>query len=102
MLIKNKRIINSNEIKSTIELNGNMIKKISSGGDTNVGRNHCQAEEEFVMIPLAICLANDLSPIKPYDDAVESRIRVVSYTKQYVDEPSNEFELKKMTAYLKK
>ena len=95
MLLKNKRIIISNEIKSTVELNGNMIKKISSGGDTIIGRNHCQSEEEFIMQPLAICLANDLPTIKPYDDAVESRIRVVSYVKQYVDEPTNEYELKK-------
>jgi hypothetical protein len=95
MLLKNKRIIISNEIKSTTELNGNMIKKISSGGDTIIGRNHCQSEEEFIMQPLAICLANDLPTIKPYDDAVENRIRVVNYIKQYVDEPTNEFELKK-------
>lgn len=93
--LKNKRIIVSSEIKSTVDLNGNMIKKIASGGDTLIGRNHCEGEEEFIMTPLAVVLANDLPAIKPYDDAVEDRIRVVSYTKQYVDEPSNEFELKK-------
>ena len=95
MLLKNKRVIMSNEIKSTTDLNGNMLKKISSGGDTLIGRNHCQSEEEFIMQPLAICLANDFPNIKPYDDAVEERLRVVSYIKQYVDEPTNEFELKK-------
>lgn len=93
--LKNKRIIVSSEIKSTVDLNGNMLKKVGSGGDTLIGRNHCESEEEFILAALAIILANDIPPIKPYDDAVEDRLRVVSYTKQYVDEPSNEFELKK-------
>lgn len=95
MLLSEKRIIISNELKTTSDLNGNMIKKISSGGDTIIGRNHCEAEREFIMKPLTICFANDMPKIKPYDDAVEGRINVVSYVKQYVDEPSNEFELKK-------
>jgi len=96
LLLRYKRIIFSNEMKSSSELNGNMIKKISSGGDTLIGRRHCQEEEEFNTHFLPICLANDLPKIKPYDDAVNGRVRVISYTKQFVDgEPSNELELKK-------
>jgi len=95
LLLKDKRIIISSEMKSSVVINGNMLKKVSSGGDTLIGRQHCQAEEEFIMVPLAICFANDLPPIRPYDDAVDNRLRVVSYTKQYVDEPTNELELKK-------
>ena len=37
MLLRFKRLIFSNEIKNTVELNGNDIKKISSGGDTLIG-----------------------------------------------------------------
>lgn len=95
MLLRFKRVIISNEMKSTVDLNGNMIKKISSGGDSIVARNHGQAETEFITHFLPICMANDLPKIKPYDDAVNNRLRVVSYNKSFVDEPSNEFELKK-------
>ena len=72
-----------------------MIKKIASGGDSLIGRNHCKAEEEFVTHFLPICFANDLPRIKPYDNAVDNRVRVISYAKKFVDEPTNENELKK-------
>ena len=38
-------------------------------------------------------MANDLPKIKPYDDAVNERCKVFGYNKQFVEEPSNEFEL---------
>eukprot|EP01041_Mallomonas_annulata_P014629 gene14629-31130_t len=94
MLLKNKRIIFSNEMKNTTDLNGNMIKKISSGGDYLIGRTHGGVEEEFQTHFLPICFANDIPKIKPYDDAVNGRVRVISYNKVYVENPTNEFELK--------
>lgn len=96
LLLAFKRIIISNEMKSTAELNGNMIKKISSGGDKLIGRNHCKSEQEFMTHFLAICFANDVPKIKPYDNAVDNRVRVINNNKQFVDgEPANENELKK-------
>lgn len=95
LLLRNKRIIFSNEIKSTVEINGNFIKKISSGGDKIIGRRHRDDEEEFYTHFLPVCFANDLPKITPYDDGVDIRVRIISYNKSYVDEPSNEFELKK-------
>ena len=95
MLLRFKRLIFSNEIKNTVELNGNDIKKISSGGDTLIGRIHGGLECQFTPHFLAIVLANDIPKITLYDDAVNNRINVVSFSKQFVDEPSNEFELKK-------
>lgn len=95
MLLRYKRFIFSNEMKSTSEINGNMIKKIASGGDNLIGRNHGKAEEEFITHFLPICFANDLPRIKPYDTAVDNRVRVVSYKKKFVDEPTNENELVK-------
>ena len=95
MLLRNKRIIISNELKSTVELNGNMIKKQASGGDPLIGRNHGGKETEFITHYLPVVLANDLPNIKPYDDAVGDRVRVIGYTKNYVDNPTNDFELKK-------
>lgn len=90
-----KRLIFSNEMKSTVELNGNMMKKISSGGDAMVGRNHGEAETTFVPHFLAVCMANDINKIKPLDAALANRLRIVPYDKKFVDEPATEFELKK-------
>ena len=95
LLLKYKRVIISNEIKSNIGLNGNAIKKISSGGDSIVARGHCPNEEEFITHFLPIVMANDIPKIKPYDSAVDSRAKVITYKRQFVDEPSNEFELLK-------
>jgi phage/plasmid-associated DNA primase len=94
MLKKDKRIILSNEINSQITLNGNGIKALSSGGDELEGRGHGEAERSFSIQFLTVVFANDLPTIKPYDDAIDKRIRVVSYNKQYVEgEPQNEMEL---------
>jgi len=93
MLLKDKRLIFSNEIKSTIPLNGNLIKVVSSGGDAVIGRNHRDNEKMFYLSFLCIVFANDLPRIVPYDDAVSNRVRVVSYEKIYSDNP-NEHELK--------
>lgn len=96
MLLRFKRIIISNEMKSTLELNGNMIKKISSGGDKLIGRTHCAEEQQFITHFLPICFSNDMNKIKPYDNAVDNRVRVISYKKQFVDsEPQDENEIKK-------
>ena len=94
LLLRYKRIIFSNEMKSNIELNGNFIKKISSGGDPLIGRTHGGEETEFNTHFLPVCLANDMNRIKPYDDAVHGRVKCINYKKQFVMEPTNEFELK--------
>ena len=95
LLLHHKRIIFSNEMKSTVELDGNMIKKISSGGDRIIGRKHCQEETSFVCDFLAVCMSNDLNRIKPYDEAISKRVRIIPYEKEFVDEPENIMELKK-------
>jgi len=89
------RIIMSNEINNRIELNGNALKKVSAGGDELVGRGLYQKETNFVPHFLVCLMANDIPPIKPKDDAFYDRAKVFNYVKPYVDEPSNEFELKK-------
>jgi phage/plasmid-associated DNA primase len=95
MMKKDKRIILSNEVNSQITLNGNGIKALSSGGDEMEGRGHCEAETTFSIQFLSVVFANDLPAIKPYDDAIDKRLRVVSYEKQYVDrDPENEMELR--------
>lgn len=96
LLLRFKRFIISNEMKSTLELNGNMIKKISSGGDGVVGRTHGGEETEFITHFLPICFSNDMNKITPYDNAVDNRARVISYKKQFVDgEPKDDNEISK-------
>jgi hypothetical protein len=68
---------------------------VCSGGDTLMGRLHGGLETSFVPQFLSVVLANDIPEIKPYDDAMINRVRVYSYTKSFVDEPQNDFELKK-------
>ena len=94
MLLRYKRVIISNEMKSGMTLNGNFIKKICSGGDTLIGRTHCKEETEFNTHFLPIILDNDMNQITPYDTAVDNRVRCLSFPKSFVDRPpENEFEM---------
>ena len=95
LLLRYCRLLLSNELKSTVELNGNMIKKHSSGGDQLTGRLHSGLETAFIPHYLLIIFANDLPPIKPYDDALNNRTGIANYKKAFVENPVNEFELKK-------
>jgi phage/plasmid-associated DNA primase len=88
--LRNKRIIYSNEMKSGEKLNGNMIKKVASGGDTLIGRGMFKEESEFVFHGLTLPFANDLNEIVPYDDAVNNRVQCIGFTKIYVDKPVEE------------
>ena len=95
LLMRFKRIIFSNELSKKGKLNGNMMKKVSSGGDTLVGRTHGSEETPFTPHFIANIFANDINEITPYDDALQNRIRVIPYTKIYVDENPDENQLLK-------
>ena len=95
LALQNKRLIFSNEIQSTESIDGNMLKKLASESDTLVGRNHGGAETDFLPDFLAVIMANDTPKIKPFDDAVNNRLRIVSYNKHFVDTPTEPDELQK-------
>ena len=95
LLLQYKRIIFSNELKNKSDLDGNFIKKISSGGDRITARVHCGNETEIQPHFLACVMANDLPRIKPYDEALNNRVRVINYEKIFVDNPTNQFEVQK-------
>lgn len=99
LLLRYKRIIFSNEMKNENSLDANMIKKLSSGGDEISGRLHRDNEMEFSPHFNLFCNANDLPKVENIkeDSATIERINIISYKKKYVDEPSNEYELKKDT-----
>ena len=95
MLLRYKRIIFSNEIKMNTEINGNMLKKISSGGDVLIARVHGGLETGFTPHFLGVSYANDMPKISGIDTclAINDRLKFFNYNKKYVKEPSNEFEL---------
>ena len=94
-LLKDKRIILSNEMTTKGKIDGNMVKKISSGGDTLIGRVHGGCETQYVPQFFAIIFANDIPVIEPYDDGVDKRTIIGSFNKCFVLEPKHELELEK-------
>ena len=94
-LLRHKRLLFSNELNNTIKLNGNMIKKVASGGDRLVGRVHGGLETEFTPNYMCNVFANDITEITPYDTAVQNRLIVFPFKKIYVDNPTEDYHLKK-------
>jgi len=96
LLLRWKRIIVSSELPMGFPIDGNMIKKMSNGGlDPITARVHGGNETEFMTAAFPILFANDIDQIKPCDDAVKNRLVCVNYSKVFVDEPVNQFQLKK-------
>ena len=95
LLLQYKRLIFSNELKNKSDLDGNFIKKLSSGGDRISARVHCGNETEIQPHFLACVMANDLPKIKPHDQALDNRLRVINYERVFVDNPTNQFEVQK-------
>jgi len=94
LLLRYKRIIISNEISMGSLIDGNTFKKLC-GGDRLEGRTHGASEQEFVPHFSPIMMCNDIPTIKPYDDAVDGRLKVIGYKKVYVNEVTDdETELK--------
>ena len=87
LLHRYKRLLFSNELTNNAPLNGNMIKKVSSGGDEMVGRVHGGLETAFSPHFMCNVFANDITEIRPYDDAVKNRMNVVGYNKVFVENP---------------
>ena len=94
-LLKDKRIIISNEMTTKGKIDGNLLKKISSGGDTLIGRVHGGCETQYVPQFLPIIFANDLPTIEPYDDAVDKRTIVATFNNCFVTNPNHKYEVKK-------
>jgi phage/plasmid-associated DNA primase len=106
LLHRYKRLFFPNEVRSggsssslskkqrpQVFVDGNMLKKLSSGGDEITGRFHGGNETAFVFHGLATCFANDFPNIDPCDEAVSRRLHVFSFNKQFVSNPSNELQL---------
>jgi phage/plasmid-associated DNA primase len=93
-LLRTKRIIISSELKSMGCVDGNIIKRMSNGGEDDIqGREHSKNECSFQLFMLPILFAQDLPKIKPIDDAVTRRVRAIPYKMVYTANPSNDLEL---------
>ena len=79
-LIRHCRIIVSNEIRMSPNENmsGDELKK-HSGGDTLEGRKHREEEKNYEFQYTPYIMSNDIPTITPYDDAINSRIRVFNF-----------------------
>lgn len=87
------RIAFSSELRmDKTPIDGNLLKKVSSGGDAMGIRGNCQDEFEFVNRATMFLLANDLCEITPKDTGTQSRIRVMRYRLKFV--PKSEEDLK--------
>jgi phage/plasmid-associated DNA primase len=93
LLLATKRIIFSNELSPTQKLSGTALKK-HSGNDEIMGRLHGGNETSFQPHYTMMLFGNDMPDIKPYDDAIDNRIDVFSYTKRFVDVPMEDELLK--------
>lgn len=64
---KDCRLIISNEVKEDVILNGVLIKSLSSGGDTILGRVNYQDEMEFLPQFMMMFMCNSLKGVEPAD-----------------------------------
>lgn len=91
-LIRYARLIFSNEVNMKATLNGNDIKKMSSGGDALVGRTHGKEEVSFVPHFTPFCMLNDIPAIEPMDEALRLRLTYYEFKKQFtmgeIEDPS--------------
>jgi len=97
-LLKNRhaRIATAQEAPSCW-LDGNLIKKVSSGGDTIDARNLFKNTETFQNVCKYMWLLNDEPRIKPVD-TVKTRWGY-HMKSQFVDEPENVFKMKGIKYY---
>ena len=58
-------------------IDGNAIKKHSSGGDKLTGRTHGKEEVHYTPHYTIFCLLNDIPKIEPMDKGVENRIDIL-------------------------
>lgn len=80
------RIGFSNEFRmDRAGIDGNLLKKISSGGDTLKGRDHQEGAVAFINRCTMFLMANDFGNITPKDSAIQERCRFIRYRLKFVD-----------------
>lgn len=78
------RVFFSNEIKKGVELDGNDLKKISSGCDKIVGRCLFDNDTDIALGGNFFLSLNDIPVIKPFDRALDKRIDLFEFKNEFV------------------
>jgi hypothetical protein len=87
------RINFSNEAKmNELGLCGNLIKSLVSGSDIMKIRKNYESQFKFINKSALIFLANDIPKITPNDQAIFDRISVATFTKKFVNNPTESNE----------
>lgn len=82
-------------------IDGNLLKKVSSGGDKIRGRDHQESSEHFVNRATLFLLANDMLPITPKDSGIQTRCRFIRYKLRFVDDPTPDTDERKADSTIK-
>jgi phage/plasmid-associated DNA primase len=85
LLVRFSRILLSNEINMNKKMDGNAIKKHSSGGDKIIARTHHKEETHFTPHYTIFCLLNDIPKIEPMDEGIETRTEYLEFPYVFVD-----------------
>lgn len=81
----------SNESRmDRFNLDGNLIKKLASGGDGICMRQNFKDESIHVLPTTFFYFGNDIATISPMDKAIETRMRFIRFVKTFVDKPFEE------------
>lgn len=92
-LLKNCRIIISQELGSFANINGETLKKLT-GNDNIIARGHGQNEASFKFNSLIMSYTNDAPIITPFDNAVQNRVRLLPYQFAFKESPKGMFQRK--------
>jgi hypothetical protein len=98
--VYNCRIAFSHELKhedkygGDIKLDGNLIKKVSGGGDAIMVRGLFENQKEIVNKAVLFLCVNKIAQISPADEAIQQRFRVIRYRLNFVNKPIKLYERK--------
>jgi len=86
--IQNARLAISNECRmDNVPIDGNLLKTLSSGGDVISARQNFKDETAIILRASFMYMGNDMPEITPKDSGIKTRVRVVRFTKRFVDRP---------------
>src|SRR5690606_23238353 len=85
LLVRYCRILLSNEVNMKKKLDGNAIKKHSSGGDRLIARTHNKEEVSFTPHYTILCMLNDIPEIEPMDAGIIKRLEYIEFPFVLVD-----------------
>jgi len=89
-LARHKRLLFGNEINMKTILNGNIIKKASSGGDKLQGRGMRENETNFYLQTSVFTFVNDVPKISPFDDGMRDRLKFIEYPYTFVNKKAED------------